>query len=133
MQASSRILREGSSCLKRTAKHYSKRHQRRIKRQRVSECSAALSWLEDEGLTPVKVVVMDKETNQLDSIILRSEIEKAFDVGDEQVSGQDMDMISMMLYVKDKYNAAYHEIASLCCEMPRHYRLKQKIAEMNAR
>ena len=98
-------------------------------------CSAALSWLEDEGLTPVKLVVMDKETNQFDSIILRSEIEKAFDVSDEQVSGQDMDIISMMLYVKDKYNvsgAAYHEIASLCREMPRHYRLKQKIAELNA-
>ena len=32
----------------------SKRHQRRLKRQRVSDCTAALSWLEDKGLTPVK-------------------------------------------------------------------------------
>ena len=38
---------------------------------------------------------MDKETNQLDSIDLRFEIEKALDVGDEEVSDQDVDMISM--------------------------------------
>ena len=49
------------------------------------------------------------------------------DVG---VSDQDVDMISMMLYVKDKYNVsgtAYHEMAS------RHYRLKQRISELNSK
>ena len=42
----------------------------------------------------------------------------------------------MMLYVKDKYNisgSAYHELASLCREMPRHYRLKQRITELNSK
>lgn len=42
----------------------------------------------------------------------------------------------MMLYVKDEYNisgSAYHELASLCREMPRHYRLKERIAELNSK
>lgn len=138
IQTPSRSLREiqpGSGGHKHTAKHYLKRHERRLKKQRVSECTSVLAWLEDEGLTPVKVVVMNKETQQLDSILLRSDIEKALDVGDEQISDQDVDMITMMLYIKDKYNVSgtsYHEMASLCHEMPRHYRLKRKIAELNA-
>ena len=40
----------------------------------------------------------------------------------------------MMVYVKDRYNIsgdAYHEMAQLCRAMPRHYKLKDKIAELN--
>ena len=37
--------------------------------------------------------------------------------------------------VKDKYNisrSAYHEMASLCKQMPGHYKLKQQIAKLNS-
>ena len=34
----------------RTAKHYSQRHERRIKQRRVEECATALSWMEKDGL-----------------------------------------------------------------------------------
>ena len=54
----------------------------------------------------------------------------------EELGEQEADLVSMMLYVKDKYNisgSAYHELASLCREMPRHYRLKQRIAELNSK
>ena len=40
----------------------------------------------------------------------------------------------MLLYVKDRHNVsgdAYHEMAQLCKTMPRHYKLKQRIAELN--
>ena len=89
-------------------------------------CSAALSWLED-GLTPVQVV-LNKDSKQLDRITLQTDIARALNIGDEQISDQDVDMISMMLFVKDKYNisgSAYHEMASVCHQMPRHYLLKQ--------
>ena len=39
-----------------------------------------------------------------------------------------------MLFTKDRFNisgGAYHEIAQLCENMPRHYQLKQWIAELN--
>lgn len=54
----------------------------------------------------------------------------------EDVSDGDLDLVSMMLYIKDRYNIsgqAYHEMASLCREMPRHYRLKEKIAALNSK
>ena len=40
----------------------------------------------------------------------------------------------MMLYVKDRFSIsgrAYHEMAKLCKAMPKHYKLKMKISELN--
>ena len=40
----------------------------------------------------------------------------------------------MVVYVKDRFNVsgnAYHEMARLCREMPRHYKLQKRIAELN--
>ena len=108
-----------------------------MKQQRVSEYAAALSWMEEEGLTPIKVVALNSRTNQVEHITLRSDIKKALNVHvTENVSEKDIDMVSMMLYIKDRYNisgGAYHEMASLCRDMPRHYRLKQKITAFNSK
>lgn len=75
LQASTRVLREIQPTpkrRKRTAKHYSKRHTRRLKKQRVEEFAAALSWLENDGLTPVSVTVFDTETEKLENSQKRS-------------------------------------------------------------
>ena len=40
----------------------------------------------------------------------------------------------MMLYVKDRYcvsGDAYHELAQACKHMPRHYKIKVRIMELN--
>ena len=59
-------------------------------------------------------------------------------LGPQQDSPTDteLDKLNMMLFIKDKFNVsggAYHKMAQLCdCEtMPRHYQLKQCIAELN--
>jgi hypothetical protein len=136
--ASSRLLQnmqQNTPVTKRSAKHYSKRHERRVKKQRVSESAASLTWLQEEGMTPVQVVVVNSETSKVQCITLRKDLEQALNSSGEQIRDEDADMISMMLYVEDKYNIsgnAYHEMASLCKQMPRHYRLKQQIAELNS-
>ena len=84
----------------------------------------------------MQVVLLNKESKQLDRITLQTDIARALNIGDEQISDQDVDMISTMLFVKDKYNisgSAYHEMASLCHQMPRHYCLKQRIPELNTK
>lgn len=53
----------------------------------------------------------------------------------EKVDRNDEEKILIMLYVKDQYNisgVAYHELTSACKQMPRHYRLKDKIAKLNS-
>lgn len=45
------------------------------------------------------------------------------------------DRVNMMLFIKDSYNVSsntYHEFARLTKEMPRHYRLKKRISELNS-
>ena len=76
VQASSRALREiqETPSRKRTAKHYSKRHEKRIKKQRAEQCTATLSWLEDEGLTPVSVTVVNNETSELQTIWMKKDL-----------------------------------------------------------
>ena len=74
VKASTHVLRqiqqETPMHRKRTAKHYSQRHERRLKKQRIEECSAALSWLEEDGLTPVSVTFLNKESNELEKITI---------------------------------------------------------------
>ena len=38
-----------------------------------------------------------------------------------------------MLKISITSGSAYHELASLCREMPRHYRLKERITELNSK
>lgn len=120
---------------KRTAKHHSKRHERRIKKQRVDDCLSSLSWLESSGLTPVRLVTFNAETKETQTIVLNKELEKSLNLNhSESITEPEEDRIMMMLYVKDRFNIsgkAYHEMASLCKEMPRHYKLKDKIAALN--
>ena len=114
-----------TSYRKRTAKHYSKRHERRLKRQRIDQCSKSLCWLEEEGFTPVEIVVQNETTEDFETICINRDLEKALQLRAEKVSTTDCELISMMLYIKDKHNisgSAYHEIASICKDLPRSHR-----------
>ena len=47
----------------------------------------------------------------------------------ENLDRESVELVMTMLYIKNKYNVsdrAYHELASLCQAMPRHYKIKQK-------
>ena len=42
--------------------------------------------------------------------------------------------LNTIILVKDQYNVsglAYHEMAKVCKEMPRHYKIKERIRELN--
>ena len=54
--------------------------------------------------------------------------------GENCITESEMDTINTMLYIKDKYNisgGAYHEMTQICKDMPRHYKLKDHINELN--
>ena len=53
---------------------------------------------------------------------------------EESISDDDIDILNMMILVKDQYNVsgqAYHEMARICKEMQRRYRIKERIGELN--
>ncbi len=114
---------------------YTDRHQRRLKKQRVDSCRASLSWLQQEGLTPLSVDVLNSKTSRKQTIKLGS-IEEALHTEGGSIEQPELDMVTMMLYIKDRYSvsgSAYHEMAKVCADMPRHYQVKKKIAELNQR
>ena len=119
---------------KRSAKHYSKRHEQRLKKARAGACEASLAWLEDQGLTPVEVVVHSAETGAVQHIGINQDIVNALGVSEGAIDEDDLDRVNMMLSVKDRFNVsgrAYHEMAKVCKAMPRHYMIKKKISELN--
>ena len=119
---------------KRTAKHYSKRHERRLKKQRLEDISDSLNWLKETGVTLVKLSVLNKHTKNMETIEL-CRLDDVLCLSGETVDKGNEELVTMMLYIKDMYNVsvrAYHELASLCKHMPRHYKLKQKIAQLNS-
>ena len=86
--------------------------------------------MKDEGYTPVKIIAINPR-NEEEVITLHRNIEHA--VG-EELEDEDKDILSMMVYVKDQFSvsgSAYHEMAKVCRRMLRHYKIKQKIAELN--
>lgn len=109
---------------------YSARQQSRIKRQRTMSCTAALQWMNKEGYRLTKVIAINAK-NEEEVITLNKDIDSA--VGETLVD-EDRDILSMMIYVKDRFSVsgnAYHEMAKVCKALPRHYKIKQKIAELN--
>ena len=109
---------------------YSTRQKARIKKQRTESCIASLRWMQDEGYKPLRIIALNPQ-NQEEEITLHQHMEYAIN---EQLQKEDVDMLSMMVYVKDRFSvsgSAYHEMARVCKKMPRHYKLKQKIAELN--
>ena len=120
---------------KRTAKHYSKRHESRLKKQRLTDCTNVLNWLENEGFTPISLTVMNHSTKSSEIFQLQHNMDSLFDLDGESFDRNDEERVLMMLYIKDKHNVpgrVYHELASLCKQMPRHYKLKQNIIERNS-
>ena len=111
---------------------YTKRHQHRLNKQRVESCSASLAWLQKDGFVPLKVEIKNIRTGVVETISLNSE--EVFGQNTDMISGKESDMLNMMLFIKDRFSVsgkAYHQMAKVCKEMPRHYKLKERIQELN--
>ncbi len=94
---------------------------------------AALQWMEEDGFVPINVEVKNTQTGLAEIIELSSE--EVFGQDAESIRIEQLQMINMMLFIKDKFKVsgrAYHELAKVCKSMPRHYKLQQRTKELNA-
>ena len=119
----------------RSLEDFSDRHQRRLKRHRTHACNDSLEWLKLEGYTPTKLEVMNNKTGMTETLTLnREEAVSMLGADVDSLTEDERDVISMMLYVKDRYSVskdAYHQMARICKGIPREYLLRQRIAELN--
>ena len=58
--------------------------------------------LENDGMIPVSVTVMNTETNELENLSIRKDLETALNSRGEEISERDADMVSMMLYICER-------------------------------
>ena len=105
---------------------YSESHKRRLKRHRTESCSQSLSWLEDQEFIPVTVMVRNVSTGKEAIHLCDQDLFELFGQSND-VDKDTLDAVNMMLYIKDWYisDGAYHELAKVCKEMPRQYRLRE--------
>ena len=86
-----------------------------------------------EGYIPLKLEVLNTKSGDVETIVLNEErCQEIF--GQDNITDDELDMINMLLFVKDKYDVsgrAYHEFASIYKQLPRHYKLKRRISELN--
>ena len=102
----------------------------------MQQCQHSLLWLEEEGYRPLSVEMKNTSTGKIENIELgHDELDELFGSEKEQITGEDVDVLNMMLLVKDQYNvstSAYHEMSQVCKSLPRSYKLKQRIKESNS-
>ncbi len=132
--ASTTTMRKGRKRTK-SLEDYSVSHQQRLKHRRKSLCADSLAWMERDGYVPLRLEVQNVKSGKVESIVLQPEdAENVFGPDASSATDCDLDMISMLLYVKDRYDvsgSAYHEMTRVCKNLPRSYKLKQRIAELN--
>ena len=111
---------------------YSESHTRLLKRKRAEECEVSLAWLDYDGYSPTKIEMVDKRTGKVEVVkLLDHQRDELFG---KDVTGDDIDMVNMLLYIKDRYNVsggAYHEMTKICKSLPRSYKMKRRIVELN--
>ena len=130
-------LGKGGECATRYKSYseYSECHKRRLKRARLQHCQDSLLWLQQDGYTPLAVEVKNTNTGKVERIELEpEELQQLF--GSEVITEETIDELNMMLLIKDQYNissSAYHELSQVCKSLPRSYKLKRRIKELNSR
>ncbi len=90
--------------------------------------------LENNGLIPISVQVKNIETGEIETISLPAHESQHVLGPPDHISDGSLDTLNMLLYVKDPYNISgspYHELASICKGLPKHYTIKQRIRELN--
>ena len=117
----------GTRCKRKSVESCGERHLRRIKRKRAASCVASLAWLESEDCVPLKLTVQNRQSGVIETSVLNEEACRTV-FGQEHILDQEMDIINMILFVKDRFHIsgqAYHELAKICKALPRHWKLKE--------
>ena len=81
--------------------------------------------MEQDGYIPLRLEVLNKRTGNVEMVVLEDS-QNVLGPDATSATETDIDMINMLLYVKDRYNVsgcAYHEMTKICKGLPRSYKL----------
>ncbi|KAJ7385944.1 hypothetical protein OS493_012272 [Desmophyllum pertusum] len=122
------------SAKKKTFGDYSKRHQTRLRKQMVTDCETSLSFLALNGFVATKIEVFNHDTQEYETISLIDEEATAVSFRTETLTNEEIDEINLLLYTKERFmisNEAYHELSMVCKDLPRSWKIQDRIKELN--
>ena len=129
MKLSKKILAKAYKFKQRkSVKQYSRSHNYRLKKARISACREALEFLEVDGILPISVTVKHG-SGSLEEIGLNINYRKS----EGSYSSTSLD-VEQFLYIKERFNVshgAYHELAMVCKNLPRRCQMQAAINDMN--
>lgn len=115
---------------------YLKRHQNRIKKKAKEECQATLAFLELYNYVPIKVEVLNEQTNNYETQTLNL-IDEDFETPcNSPKEINDIDNLNTWLYLKDKFqisNEAWREISKHASDVPNLYNMEKWVQLVNSK
>lgn len=123
------------SSKKKTFSDYSRRHQSRIRKQMVTDCETSLSFLGLHDFIATKVEVFNENTQQYETINLFDEEDMNTSPRTETLTNEEIDEINLLLYTKERFvsNEAYHELSMTCKNLPRSWKVQERIKALNTK
>ena len=121
---------------KKSFSSYSRRHQSRIRKQMVTDCETSLSFLGLHNFVATKVEVFNENTHEYETITLVDEENIHHSSQTEVLTDQDIDEINLLLYSKERFNVsneAYHELSMICKDLPRSWKVQERIKALNSK
>lgn len=121
------------SAKKKSFSSYSRRQQSRIRKQMVTDCETSLSFLGLHNFVATKVEVFNENTHEYETIT-EENIHPSSQT--EVLTDQDIDEIHLLLYSKERFNVsneAYHELSMICKDLPRSWKVQERIKALNSK
>lgn len=115
---------------------YSKRHQTRVRKQMVTDCETSLSFLGLHNFVATKVEIFHENTQEYETLTLVDNNNIQNSSRAETVTDEEIDDINLLLYTKERFNIsneAYHELSMICKELPRSWKVKERIKALNSK
>ena len=121
---------------KKTFQDYSKRHQSRVRRQMVTVCETSLSFLGLNNFVVAKVEIFHENTQEYETLTLVDKEDIQTSSRTETLTNEEIDEINLLLYTKERFNIsneAYHEFAMICKDLPRSWKVQERIKALNSK
>ena len=100
----------------------------------MTDCQSTLSFLDIYDFVATKVEIYNYDSQSYDVLDLSEGCDIDMNVDNTVLDKNDLDELNLMLYVKEKFgvsNQAYHEMSIACKSLPRSWKLKDRVKEMN--
>ena len=121
---------------KKTFSDYSKRHQSRVRKQMVTDCETSLSFFGLHSFVATKIEIFNENTLEYETLTLVDEENIETSSQTEELTDGDIDEINLLLYNKERFNVsneAYHELTMICKDLPRSWKIPDRIREINTK